>query len=61
MSYKLSSGRTHRRKASSLMKSKAGNIKLLIQSASAAARKDGKSGLAYKLCSHILCSYIVSG
>jgi len=43
MSYKLSSGRTQWRKASSLVKSTVGNIKLLIQSASAAARKGVKS------------------
>jgi len=55
MSYKLSSVRTQRRKASSFVNSTAGNIKLLIQTASVAARKGGKSDLAYILKLLAIC------
>jgi len=46
LSYLLAGARAQRRAASNLVKSTAGNIKLLINSASAAARKGGKSDLA---------------
>jgi len=51
----LAGARAQRRAASNLVKSTAGNIKLLINSASAAARKGGKSDLAYILKLLAIC------
>jgi len=51
----LAGARAQRRAASNLVKSTAGNIKLLINSASAAARKGSKSDLSCILKLFAMC------